>query len=192
MKTYLLTHSGLVLDSAAARTDEFNFLAESTGDEWTSDSRESFARRMVGEIDDEEDPVNCFDVSWDNRDNAATESTQVARFAAAAEAEAFAKAENARLLREYIQGDNHLTLSLPDGWEMDYGQPRQGKYPLSRNVLCTLTAQGITVERTAHWSASGVTDDWLNFTEVHETLIDLMDHLLTEALEQSNAETEPA
>lgn len=199
MKTYLITNSGIVEDTTAARTDEFNFLAEWTGDEWTRDNREEFATRYVSEdcsdpedLDDPSILEKPWTVSYDDREKSSTESIEVARFATEAEAEAFAKSENSRLLRDYLQGDNHLTVSLPDGWDMDYGQPRNGKYPLSRNTLCTLSAQGVTVQRTAHWSARGVTDSWINFMEVHETLIDLMDHLLTEAMEiTAEKETEP-
>lgn len=199
MKTWLITNSGIVPDTHAARIEDFKFLAQWTGDEWTADTREAYARREVSE--DVSDPEDIDDptmletpwtVSWDDRENGATGATEVARFATEAEAQTFADKENKRLLHEHITGDwHHLQLDLPDGWEPQIGRVEQGKYPQSRKVFCRLHGPaGIFVDRHARWDSNGVTNTWMRGDVVKHTFVDMIADLLTEAVTKATEEAE--
>ena len=192
MITYLITAAAEITpDDFAARVAAFKHLAEWTGDEWSADRREKFATRFVVDdsANDEEPPTPEFlpwSVCWDDREQNAMESTEVARFLTEKEAEDFAGCENSRLMREYIRNDTNFTiLHLPDDITPSIGAIRQGRYPLSRTAQCDLSRQGITVEALANWSAQGVTDTWPNQYEILTTLIDLIPDLINAFTEES-------
>lgn len=202
MKTWLIKNDGLGHDTTRNRIDEFNHLSRWTGDEWTSSIREKFATRYVSEVPSEEQDIDPeawaeiqgkpWTVSWDDSEESPMDTTEVARFATEAEADAFASSENIRLQNEFIHNDtNFCILHLPDDIDPFITGVEHGKYPLSRKCECSLTRDGTTVEAHATWNAQGVTDTWANCQAILETLVNLISDLIENTLTDAEVEDKP-
>jgi hypothetical protein len=192
MITYVITPDGSIMqDTPRTRKGIFDYLQEYTGDEWTSELREDFAKRDWGQSLDcrSETP---WKVTYDNRSVGATKAITEAEFRHEKAAEEYTHRRNTELITRFIANDaNFCRLDLPDNIFPDMTAVCVGSYPLSRYVFCYLSLGARTVRSRCSWDACGVTDFRPMPALIKQTLVDLLQDLASPEEDPHQSSTIP-